>query len=116
MQTDLPFAAAHQPVGIAELELAGAHRHLLFDRSRVLADQRVLAGFAHQQGQVNSARLVAARQPRRFDVMRVLHAQRSGLAVHGSNEGRQPPGVMAPERVGGAVLAGHQGQMKHLLA
>ena len=116
LQADLPLRALDEAVGVAELDVAVADLDHVLGRGRELADQRHFVRRPDERRQVARARLVAARQARRLDVVGVVHAEGARLVVHRRDEGGQPARIAAAERIGGPVLRRHQRQVQHVLA
>ena len=114
---------SHAPFFTSALELlkpsvwpGGLHFDEMRGRGRVVADQRIFGGGAHQPRQVVGRRHVARRQAGRVLVVRARHAERGRLGVHRRDERRRAAGVVARERRRRAILRRHQRQPQHFVA
>ena len=106
----------HQPVGVVVLQRSVSKGHFVTRRSGEFTQHRIAVRHIHQGSQVVGAGLVFAGQSGRLHITGIGHSQQARLDVHLCNKDLHAAWVGAAQCMGGAVLAGHQCQMQHLLA
>ncbi len=90
--------------------------HVLILLGAVFADEWVTLCRLYQHSKITRGRDVFGREASGVDVVRVGHAKRFRLGVHGRNGRFQATRIEATERAGGAIFRRHQGELQHFAA